>query len=184
MVGPTRGVLPPWAGRGRLGVGVRVEPWSTGPRTPSRQSTEWPWSVGGLEAHLEGSRPAPPWSRVTVGTVLACGLWSDAVCACPSLGLPRALAPALLRRLAATSGLPSPRVSLGSSPHRPPRGLQSGICSYPAGVSGSGEGCVKTTGWHRRLAGTDHSLAGGRRRAGQLPGCSACPTAWLGACGL
>lgn len=40
VVGPTRGVLPPWAGRGRLGVGVRVEPWSTGPRTPSRQSTE------------------------------------------------------------------------------------------------------------------------------------------------
>ncbi|XP_010857859.1 PREDICTED: serine/threonine-protein kinase 32C [Bison bison bison] len=42
------------------------------------------------------------------GTIPARGFWSDAVCACQALGLPRNSDPALLRRLAATPRLPSP----------------------------------------------------------------------------
>lgn len=54
---------------------------------------------------------------------------------------------------------------MGSSPHRPPRSLRSGICSHPGGVSGSRESCVKTTGWHCGLPGADHRPAGGARPA-------------------
>lgn len=65
------------------------------------------------QPHLEAGSPG--WGPPS-GTIPARGFWSDAMCAYVALGLPRSSAPGLLRRLAATSGLPFPPASNGQLP--------------------------------------------------------------------
>lgn len=65
------------------------------------------------QPHLEAGSPG--WGPPS-GTIPAHGFWSDAMCAYVALGLPRSSAPGLLRRLAATSGLPFPPASNGQLP--------------------------------------------------------------------
>lgn len=94
-----------WAGADQVWVsGWSRGPWVPGAPVTGAQSDPGQWV--GLRLTWRG--PGQPHLGPPSGTIPARGFWSDAVCACQALGLPRNSDPALLRRLAATPRLPSP----------------------------------------------------------------------------
>lgn len=106
----TGGSQPVWWPCGWAGVdwvwasGRSRGPWAPGAPVTGAQSDPGQW-VG---SRLTWRGPGQPHLGPPSGTIPARGFWSDAVCTCQALGLPRNSDPALLRRLADASGLPSP----------------------------------------------------------------------------